>query len=83
MGPKAGRKPAEHLVPEAPIVYDGSGASRLHSKKPSFQEWKLFMVIFLTSSKRDCHTYKEGLHVLKFYSNSYRHNQELIDRFGL
>lgn len=48
MGTKKGAKNVTTVVPDqAPVIVDGSAASRSHSSKPSFQEWKLFMVKLL------------------------------------
>jgi len=44
MGAKGRRKPFGQQVAEAPVVVDGSGSALHRSSKPSFHEWKLFMV---------------------------------------
>jgi hypothetical protein len=44
MGPKGRGKSFGQPVAEAPVVVDASGASQIRRSRPSFHEWKLFMV---------------------------------------
>lgn len=44
MGPKGRGKSFGQQVAEAPVVVDASGASQTRRTRPSFHEWKLFMV---------------------------------------